>query len=84
MQQAIGLLDQLDATLDQAKTAVSQTDASLGKLKDTLNHTVTDVAALRSSGSLDKLSGLFDVDPQDMADFMSSPVEFDDQGCVPG
>lgn len=83
LKQASGLLDQLNATLDQAKAAVDQTDASLEKLQQTLDDTVTDVAALRSTEALDKLSSILDVDPQDMADFMSSPVTLTTKAVYP-
>lgn len=83
LKQASGLLDQLNATLEQAKAAVDQTDASLEKLQQTLDDTVTDVAALRSTEALDKLSSILDVDPQDMADFMSSPVTLTTKAVYP-
>lgn len=83
LKQASGLLDQLNATLDQAKAAVDQTDTSLEKLQQTLDDTVTDVAALRSTEALDKLSSILDVDAQDMADFMSSPVTLTTKAVYP-
>ena len=83
LKQASGLLDQLNATLDQAKAAVDQTDASLEKLQQTLDDTVTDVAALRSTEALDKLTSILDVDAQDMADFMSSPVTLTTKAVYP-
>ena len=73
---ARGTLAQLDATLKQAKTTLSQTDASLAKVQDKLATAANDIAALRTSESMD-------VDVNDVADFMASPVELTSKSIYP-
>jgi len=80
---ARGTLAQLDATLKQAKTTLSQTDASLAKVQDKLATAANDIAALQTSESMGELADLMDVDVDDVADFMASPVELTSKSIYP-
>ena len=80
---ARGTLAQLDATLKQAKTTLSQTDASLAKVQDKLATAANDIAALQTSESMGELADLMDVDVNDVADFMASPVELASKSIYP-
>lgn len=81
--QARGILGQLSATLDQAKTTIAQTDSALAKVQDGLGVARNDVAALRSSESIDELVGVLDVNPDDMAEFMAAPVTLTTKAVYP-
>ena len=83
IQQARGLLDQLSGTLDQTKEVVSSTSSSLAEMRDELSRTVTDLSALNDSASLDELSALLGIDPEDAASFMSSPVTLENVAIYP-
>lgn len=80
---ARGTLSQLNATLGQAKTTLSQTDASLAKVQDKLATAANDIAALQTSESMGELADLMDVDVDDVADFMASPVELTSKSIYP-
>ena len=80
---ARGTLSQLDATLKQAKTTLSQTDASLAKVQDKLATAANDIAALQTSESMGELADLMNVDVNDVADFMASPVELTSKAIYP-
>lgn len=81
--QARGVLAQLNKTLDQASSTMAQADSSLEKLQGTLGKAANDVAALRASGSLDKLDELLGASSADLADFMSSPVTLTTKAVYP-
>lgn len=83
IQQARALLDQLSGTLDQTKEVVSSTSSSLAEMRDELSRTVTDLSALNDSASLDELSALLGIDPEDAASFMSSPVTLENVAIYP-
>ncbi len=72
--QSISMLDQLDAMLDQTRQALASSDKTLADLQATLENVETDLSALRSSEATAELATILDMDPDDMADFMSAPV----------
>lgn len=72
--QSISMLDQLDAMLDQTRQALASCDKTLADLQSTLGSVATDLSALRSSEAAADLATILDMDPADMADFMSAPV----------
>ena len=72
--QSMGLLDQLNAMLDQTKSALASSDETLADLQATLETVKTDIVALRSSEAAQELADLLDMDPANIADFMSAPV----------
>lgn len=83
IEQSMGLLDQLAAMLDQTKGAFASSDKTLSDLQDTLAAVQTDIVALRSSEATRELADLLDMDPADIADFMSAPVTLTTKAVYP-
>ena len=83
IEQAMGLLDQLNALLDQTKGAIASTDKTLADLQATLQTVRTDIAALRSSEATRELADLLGMEPDKIADFMSSPVTLTTKAVYP-
>ena len=83
IEQAMGLLDQLNAMLDQTKGAIASTDRTLADLQATLQTVRTDIAALRSSEATRELADLLGMEPDKIADFMSSPVKLTTKAVYP-
>ena len=83
IEQAMGLLDQLNAMLDQTKGAIASTDKTLADLQATLQTVRTDIAALRSSEATRELADLLGMEPDKIADFMSSPVTLTTKAVYP-
>ncbi|MEQ3361800.1 YhgE/Pip domain-containing protein [Raoultibacter massiliensis] len=83
IQQARGLLDQLSSILDQTKEIALSTSSSLASMRDELSRTVTDLSALNDSVSIEELSTLLGIDPEDAASFMSSPVTLENKAIYP-
>lgn len=81
--QGIGVLDQLKATLSSSVDALSQTDSLLADLQADFETVKTDVAALGSSGSV---AALFDdgrIDASKVAEFMQSPTQVQTENLYP-
>ena len=83
IEQSVGTLGELSATLDQAKDTVSQVDSSLAGIEDNLDTAANDIAALRSSDALGDLQDLLNMDSDDVADFMTSPVQLETHTVYP-
>ena len=83
IEQAMGLLDQLNAMLDQTKGAIASTDRTLADLQATLQTVRTDIAALRGSEATRELADLLGMEPDKIADFMSSPVTLTTKAVYP-
>lgn len=83
IEQAMGLLDQLNAMLDQTKGVIASTDKTLADLQATLQTVRTDIAALRSSEATRELADLLGMEPDKIADFMSSPVTLTTKAVYP-
>ena len=83
IEQAMGLLDQLNAMLDQTKGAIASTDKTLADLQATLQTVRTDIAALRGSEATRELADLLGMEPDKIADFMSSPVKLTTKAVYP-
>ena len=81
--QSMGLLDQLNAMLDQTKSALASSDETLADLQATLETVKTDIVALRSSEATRELANLLDMDPANIADFMSAPVTLTTKAVYP-
>ena len=81
--QSMGLLDQLNAMLDQTKSALASSDETLADLQATLETVKTDIVALRSSEAAQELADLLDMDPANIADFMSAPVTLTTKAVYP-
>lgn len=81
--QTKAVLGQLDDTLGQTSTALSVTTASLDDMSDSLDEVATDLSAIQSSSAMDRVNGLLDLDANDIASFISSPVALDEQVVFP-
>ena len=83
IQQSIGTLSELGSTLDQAKETISQVDGQLADIQSNLQTAANDLAALRSSDALGDLHDLLNMDADDVADFMTSPVDLETKTVYP-
>ena len=83
IQQSIGTLGELGSTLDQAKETIGQVDGQLADIKANLQTASNDLAALRSSDALGDLHDALNMDADDVADFMTSPVELETKTIYP-
>ena len=72
--QSAGILSQLDGMLDQTTTALDATDKVLADIEGMLDTAATDIAALRSSESMQDLAGALNMDADEVAEFMASPA----------
>ncbi len=69
------MLDQLKSTLAVTSDAVARTEGGLATLEGDLATIETDLQALQTSNDLERLFGEGGIDPERIADFMSSPTE---------
>ena len=83
IQQSIGTLGELSSMLDQAKETIGQVDGQLADIQAHLQTATNDLAALRSSDALGDLKDLLDMDADDVADFMTSPVDLETKTVYP-
>ncbi|MDO4437389.1 MAG: YhgE/Pip domain-containing protein [Coriobacteriaceae bacterium] len=74
IEQSAGILSQLNGMLDQTSTALDATDKVLGDIESMLDTAATDVAALRSSESMQELAAALNMDADEVAEFMASPA----------
>ena len=81
--QARSSLSQLSALLDQAKATLADTSDQLATIQQKLDVAANDVAALRSSEAAGQLADLLDVNVDDIADFMTSPVKIKSKVVYP-
>ena len=81
--QARSSLTQLSALLDQAKATLADTSDQLATIQQKLDVAANDVAALRSSEAAGQLADLLDVNVDDIADFMTSPVKIKSRVVYP-
>ncbi len=81
--QARGTLKQLSSTLDEVSNALSQSDSSLANIQESLDSARNDVAALRSTESLEGLAQLIGTDVSEVSDFMKSPVTLKSKSVYP-
>ena len=83
IEQSIGTLGELGSTLDQAKGTIGQVDGQLADIQQNLQTAANDIAALRSSDALGDLKDKLNMDEDDVADFMTSPVELETRTVYP-
>ncbi len=81
--QARSSLTQLSALLDQAKATLADMSDQLATIQQKLDVAANDVAALRSSEAAGQLADLLDVNVDDIADFMTSPVKIKSKVVYP-
>ena len=81
--QARSSLTQLSSLLDQAKATLADTSDQLATIQQKLDVAANDVAALHSSEVVGQLADLLDVNVDDIADFMTSPVKIKSKVVYP-
>jgi putative membrane protein len=81
--QAQGTLDQLATTLTQAANALTATNATISNISTVLESVTTDVSAVKSGETYQALEDLIDVNTQDVADLISTPVTIVDKTIFP-
>ncbi|WP_312350002.1 YhgE/Pip domain-containing protein, partial [Actinomyces sp.] len=81
--QAKGLLDALDGQIGSTVTALGGLSDNLGDVDEGLDTIRTDVVALGSASVWSNLGTLTDLDPQQIAQFMASPVQVSEQVVFP-
>lgn len=81
--QAVVLLDGLEGQMAEASAAVTLLDGNVESVEQDLERLRTDVSALSSAEVWRKLSALTELDPQQVAQFMSSPVEVKQHNLFP-
>lgn len=81
--QARALLTQIDQQISLATETLAGFDTSLATTADDLATLRTDVSALGSAAIVDRLGQLSGLDPEQIAAFMASPVEVDQQVIFP-
>ncbi len=81
--QAQSLLGDLDTQLVDTSRALDRVSASLDTLDKDLDTVRTDLVALSTSAAWDELKTLTGLDAEQIADFMASPVDVDQQVVFP-
>ena len=81
--QSAGILSQLNGMLDQTTTALDATDKVLADIEGMLDTAATDVAALRSSDSMQDLADALNMDADEVAEFMASPAQLTTKAVYP-
>ncbi|WP_165777345.1 YhgE/Pip domain-containing protein [Bifidobacterium primatium] len=81
--QTQSLVKQLQSTLDETKSTLADTSKSLDSVTEGLITTRTDVNALTSSATWQSIARHFDLDGDEIGDFMGSPVKLVTQTLYP-
>lgn len=81
--QASALLDDLDSQLAGTQSALGRVHSSLGSLSGDIDTVRTDVTALGTSAAWDDLRSLTGLNTQQIADFVSAPVQLDERDLFP-
>lgn len=83
VRQAKGSLSQLSATVSEADGALANTKDALSSAEQDLGTLATDLAAVSSSEAFSKAKDLLDVNPEEVAGFMASPVTIEEKAVFP-
>lgn len=81
--ESVGLLDSFDAQLAQARAATESLDAGLAGVEQDLVTVRADVSALSAADLLNKVRALSGLNPEQIAQFMASPVEVKEKVVFP-
>lgn len=81
--ESVGLLDSFDAQLVQARAATESLDAGLAGVEQDLVTVRADVSALSAADLLNKVRALSGLNPEEIAQFMASPVEVKEKVVFP-
>ncbi len=80
---SLSTLDELSSTIDQAKATSSLISSSLGDVQATLQSALTDLTALRNSEAVKNLATYLGINPDDVGDFMASPITLHSEVLYP-
>ena len=83
LQQIKGTLNQLDHVLSQAQDATLRTEDSLSTTAKTLDTLSSDMNVIKNSQLMEQLQEVVNLNPKDIASFMSSPVKIEDDIVYP-
>ena len=83
LQQIKGTLNQLDHVLSQAQDATLRTEDSLSTTAKTLDTLSSDMNVIKNSQLMGQLKEVVNLNPKDIASFMSSPVKIEDDIVYP-
>ncbi|WP_455043817.1 YhgE/Pip family protein [Lancefieldella rimae] len=83
LQQIKGTLNQLDHVLSQAQDATLRTEDSLSTTAKTLDTLSSDMNVIKNSQLMEQLQKVVNLNPKDIASFMSSPVKIEDDIVYP-
>lgn len=83
LQQIKGTLNQLDHVLSQAQDATLRTKDSLSTTAKTLDTLSSDMNVIKNSQLMGQLQEVVNLNPKDIASFMSSPVKIEDDIVYP-
>ena len=83
LQQIKGTLNQLDHVLSQAQDATLRTEDSLSTTAKTLDTLSSDMDVIKNSQLMGQLQEVVNLNPKDIASFMSSPVKIEDDIVYP-
>ena len=81
--QASSVLDELRTSLGLARDALSSTGSLLATFAEEASVVRTDISALGTSETIDKLFGDGQIDPEKVADFMMSPTKVETERLYP-
>ena len=81
--QTKALLGQLEINLSQAQSTITNTKNSLSAVSQTLKSCQQDLLVLQSSFNFSSVKHLFNLDQEDVSEFMGSPVKIADQVLFP-
>lgn len=81
--QLSGILDGLDRSMTDASNALGKTGDALEQVQGQLKTAVADTAVLQNSQIYQQLMELTDLDAEEAADFMSSPVQLKTEKLYP-
>ncbi len=83
LQQIKGTLNQLDHVLSQAQDATLRTEDSLSTTAKILDTLSSDMNVIKNSQLMEQLQEVVNLNPKDIASFMSSPVKIEDDIVYP-
>ncbi|MGI6756058.1 MAG: YhgE/Pip family protein [Atopobiaceae bacterium] len=79
LMQAQTILDQLDTTLADADSALALTQTQVQNVAADLGDIATDIKTVQASDTVAKIRQLTQDDPEDVAQFLATPVTIDEQ-----
>lgn len=81
--ESVSLIESFDGQLEQARAATKSLDAGLAGVEQDLVNVRADVSALSAADLLNKVRALSGLNPEQIAQFMASPVEVKEQVVFP-